>query len=370
MQNPTRPITSAGPATARSLLRPQGIFSTVGLVLPPVGEACWCGHGLPARKCSTSTVARWFALEGADKPYAIWRELTPAQYRAASGSGDWPEAVAAFDTYQDWLASPFAGDDAPDLRPSRGGVAKPQSPETKALIAEASRYLAECEGRKARHDDMSPDLAVPDFILTLLADPKRGTKWFRITENMARAIVRTRDAEQAAKAKAAERASSQPRLPEVIRWLGDEAARSDFASSLLHGLSRYGSLTQNQYDAVVRSLDRSPREPRQTSAATSPEPVAEDGWYKVGETIYKVQKAVHGSGHLYAKRLVVTGPGEATWEYEAGMVRRLSAADRLTPEAAAAFGALYGCCAVCGRTLTDEGSQARGIGPVCAGRLA
>jgi hypothetical protein len=79
---------------------------------------------------------------------------------------------------------------------------------------------------------------------------------------------------------------------------------------------------------------------------------------------------VHGSGHLYCKRLV---PGDgygskATFVYAPGMMPLLSAKTKMTLEEAKAFGALYGTCCVCGRTLTDEKSIAAGIGPVCAGK--
>lgn len=104
-----------------------------------------------------------------------------------------------------------------------------------------------------------------------------------------------------------------------------------------------------------------------------------DGMYRdAAGTIYKVQKAVHGSGMLYAKRLVVsdlTGDDEGaparrvTFEYEPGAIKRLRPSDRMTLEDAKAFGALYGTCCVCGRTLTDEKSIEAGIGPVCAGKV-
>jgi len=94
---------------------------------------------------------------------------------------------------------------------------------------------------------------------------------------------------------------------------------------------------------------------------------ATEGMYKAGETIYKVQKAVHGSGNLYAKQLVVEGTS-VRFEYAAGMVRKLTAADRLSLEEAKAFGQLYGTCCCCGRTLTDENSIAEGIGPICASK--
>lgn len=113
--------------------------------------------------------------------------------------------------------------------------------------------------------------------------------------------------------------------------------------------------------------------------------VTEDGMYKVGDTIYKVQKAVHGSGRLYAKRLVIEEPdcggcqnadycdppcpSTGTFVYEAGAMARISPDDRMTVEEAADFGRLYGFCVRCGATLTDEESIARGMGPICAGKI-
>lgn len=97
--------------------------------------------------------------------------------------------------------------------------------------------------------------------------------------------------------------------------------------------------------------------------------IDQDGMYRMDDTIYKVQKAVHGSGRLYAKRLVVDGFGKAHFEYAAGIVYRLRNEHRMTLEQAKEFGALYGTCCVCGRTLTREESIEAGIGPVCAGRL-
>lgn len=105
------------------------------------------------------------------------------------------------------------------------------------------------------------------------------------------------------------------------------------------------------------------------AASRRPKPVTEDGMYRMADgTIAKVQIAVNGSGNLYAKRLVV-GDREGRFEYEPGLIRKLSASDRMTADEAAEFGRLYGFCCVCGRTLTDETSIAAGIGPVCAGRM-
>lgn len=100
---------------------------------------------------------------------------------------------------------------------------------------------------------------------------------------------------------------------------------------------------------------------------------AAEGMYRKAGTIYKVQKAVHGSGQNYAKRLVETlvldrKTGKPKWkfEYAPGFVFELRSEHALTIEQAKEFGALYGTCCVCGRTLTKEESIEAGIGPICA----
>lgn len=127
-------------------------------------------------------------------------------------------------------------------------------------------------------------------------------------------------------------------------------------------------------------------------------PDAPEGIHKLGDTIYKVQIAVRGSGRPYAKRLDVTpqcpghldeGPSafdaplvycadanecpnrqaEAEFVYEAGAVRKLSEDTLLPLEEAQKFGRLYGVCCACGRVLTDENSIAAGIGPICADKF-
>jgi hypothetical protein len=95
--------------------------------------------------------------------------------------------------------------------------------------------------------------------------------------------------------------------------------------------------------------------------ATRRTPVTEDGIYLLDGQVFKVQRAVHGSGRLYAKTLV-----DGRWEYAPGAMRALAAQDKMTLEQAKQYGRLYGTCCVCGRTLTNEESISAGIGPVCA----
>jgi len=114
--------------------------------------------------------------------------------------------------------------------------------------------------------------------------------------------------------------------------------------------------------------------------------VSIEGMHRLDGQIYKVQVAVHGSGRPYAKRLVTEQVGTcggcekcdgedrcpvytSRFDYAAGVVRRLSLETRLSLEEAKEFGAVYGTCCVCSRTLTKESSIEAGIGPICAGKF-
>ncbi len=121
---------------------------------------------------------------------------------------------------------------------------------------------------------------------------------------------------------------------------------------------RQGLFGREQASALITDLLGAPR-PALPEAAEVPE-----GMHKVGPNIFKVQRSPQ-TGRLYAKRL--DGKGDQWgFVYAPGAVRSLSEATVMTLEQAKEFGALYGTCCRCGRTLTDEGSIEAGIGPVCA----
>lgn len=111
--------------------------------------------------------------------------------------------------------------------------------------------------------------------------------------------------------------------------------------------------------------------PRLTAAAPASTEDVPEGMHRFGGVFFKVQRAVHGSGNLYAKALVEDPNSSSGWsfEYAPGAIRNLSADTALPLEEAKKFGALYGTCCVCARTLTDENSIEAGIGPVCATRF-
>lgn len=159
------------------------------------------------------------------------------------------------------------------------------------------------------------------------------------------------------------------------------------------------SLTGQQASRMIDTLMALPR--KSAAVVREPRRDAPEGMHRLSDgKIYKVQRAVHGSGNLYAKRLDVTVlctghldesaypsafdaplvycadanecPNrwvEAEFVYARGAMRLLSESTRMTLDDAKAFGALYNTCCACGRTLTDETSVENGIGPICAKRF-
>jgi hypothetical protein len=96
-----------------------------------------------------------------------------------------------------------------------------------------------------------------------------------------------------------------------------------------------------------------------------------DGIYRKADgRIYKVQRAVHGSGRMTAKLLVIDEQTRTgSFEYQGLASRFVTSEERMSLQEAKQFGALYGFCVRCGATLTDEKSIEAGIGPICAGRF-
>lgn len=130
---------------------------------------------------------------------------------------------------------------------------------------------------------------------------------------------------------------------------GMDAAREYINSMDFDGLSAY---IGDMVDQPVR--DEVPKERRVQ---------VDEGMYLKDDKVYKVQRAVHGSGHLYAK--VLNGH---SFTYESGALSTLRPEHKMTLAQAKEYGALYGTCCVCGRTLTNEVSIRDGIGPICAGK--
>lgn len=149
-------------------------------------------------------------------------------------------------------------------------------------------------------------------------------------------------------------------------------------------------VTKREASAAIDFLFAAPRPERKTQPVD-----LEAGMYRTADgVIYKVYKAVHGSGMMCAKELVIertceghtstngpignveycdgtcgSGETEAHFEYRGLATRFVTADQRMTLEDAKKFGAIYGVCCQCGATLTAEASIEAGIGPICAGKI-
>lgn len=158
----------------------------------------------------------------------------------------------------------------------------------------------------------------------------------------------------------------------VLQFVKNYTGTFEFLNSLKAQLVTKGSLSPKQYAAAEKCKVREDEwQAKKAAAASKPKeqsapvtPVTE-GMYRKDGVIYKVQRAVHSSGNLYAKQLIQHGD-DWRFEYAPGVIKKLTAEDKMSLDEAKAWGALYGTCCVCGRTLTDEDSIQAGIGPVCA----
>ena len=202
--------------------------------------------------------------------------------------------------------------------------------------------------------------------LDIRASEKWGTKYMHLTERQVDALLsgKARDAErEAARVAALATAAFDP----LRVWLAKpETWRSSSFLASLASQARSRGLSPRQREAAQRIMDEQIARPEASTGVV--EPVTE-GMYRTPEdVIYKVVKAVHGSGRLYAQRLVIEGTS-GRFEYAGGAIRSLRAEWKMTLEQAKEFGSLYGFCVRCGATLTDDVSIKAGIGPICAGRF-
>lgn len=165
-----------------------------------------------------------------------------------------------------------------------------------------------------------------------------------------------------------ERLLACPELPKAKKAVRPATEKMvSYVTSLLseRECSETVDLNNLSFDDARRLIDMLKSAPRKTVKTIEVE-LVEAGMYLVDGTVYKVQRAMHGSGNLYAK---VLNTETGSFSYAPGAIRQIRAEHRMTLDMAKEFGALYGMCCRCGRTLTDETSIEAGIGPYCAGRL-
>jgi len=178
--------------------------------------------------------------------------------------------------------------------------------------------------------------------------------------------------------------------PSAFGWIVDHLDTSTFASSLMQSLRKWGSLTGNQLIAVEGSIARAAiaNAKAENAPTVSLDPV-EVAFGKAKAAGIARPKLRLGEFTFSPAPLTGKNPNaiyvkHANGEYLGKVVGgRLFTVAAVSPElerdivavaadplnAAIAYGKRYGKCSVCARTLTDEDSINRGIGPVCAERF-
>ncbi len=178
---------------------------------------------------------------------------------------------------------------------------------------------------------------------------------------------------------------NQLRYVEDLREQFDEA-RQDVCALLgvTYSPTKWGDLpaTREQASAAIergkaavtaeRDRRRQLRAQRQADREATLSGEDAEGMWIIGvigddaAEVWKVQRAHHGSGQLYAKLL----DSDGTFGFVRGALTRVMREGRkMTLDEAKAYGKLYGICCRCAATLTDENSIAAGIGPICAAKF-
>jgi hypothetical protein len=194
------------------------------------------------------------------------------------------------------------------------------------------------------------------LILDIRASERWGTKYMKLSERQVEAVLASRDRDNEARLN-----TELWQDDEYLRWEAEQHAPERPQPS-------------SPQDAGVEA------QPTPGSATRGDVP---DGWYVVDGEPWKVQWNRERT-RKYAKRLEQRPggggggldrdaghhPAAGEWVYVPGglgIVARKG--EPMTLEVAQQYGKLYGVCAICGRTLTDEKSIADGIGPVCIERV-
>lgn len=149
----------------------------------------------------------------------------------------------------------------------------------------------------------------------------------------------------------------------------EEYAKQDpkgFAAGVVISVARdlwyQGKFCKKMASTVIDHLQRCDRKTVEGEPTPWSTPIVAAGRYAItgndeSTDFYRVTKR----GRVL---LVVSDSEQTVSPSHASSVLRKIAEDPKT--ASLRYGREIGCCGVCGRTLTDETSRARGIGPVCA----
>lgn len=233
----------------------------------------------------------------------------------------------------------------------------------------------------------------------------RGTLSFK-TSPEARRKARIRGAEKAVERENAKTAWRHDHLAEIgwtqraAAWNSKRGGTFDFPQKLLEALDEYGTWTDGQLAAVQKLMAREQERRAENKAkrssaidatrveaafASAREHSARAGmqgifWTRpvklrareIDLTFQQGSEGSQWSGMIFVKagekKLGAIKAGVFTRRFECSDAEAAAVTEACSDphQAAVAFGKAWGVCTVCGRTLTDDQSIARGIGPICA----
>jgi hypothetical protein len=177
-------------------------------------------------------------------------------------------------------------------------------------------------------------------------------------------------------------AASTAKVVKGAEWLEANPARAaflnnvgEFQQSLLAGLMKYGSLTDNQIAAIDRGIER---DAKREAVATAPGGLdlsgVPSGLYATGDVELKIDNVDapgKWNGWVFVKdtddgRIGSQRPGQ---NYTGKLSEELAAIAADPKAAVIAYGRKTGTCGCCGRKLTNPVSIEAGIGPICASKF-
>jgi hypothetical protein len=146
----------------------------------------------------------------------------------------------------------------------------------------------------------------------------------------------------------------------------DPALRAELLAAVNNGVTRDGSpATKGSASDLINWLLAKDLVSGAPAAAPKSERNGEmvtvEGIYRFTDgSVYRVVESKRNPGRFVAKMVTAHG-----WEYAKGMIFKLTAEMRMTPEQIAEFGIRSGVCAQCSRNLEDPISKRIGLGTKC-----
>lgn len=173
-----------------------------------------------------------------------------------------------------------------------------------------------------------------------------------------------------------ERLLSCPEIPAMAAAANlATPAQVKFAASLAaeRGVpaDTFATLTRKEISKTIDMLKGMPRIAAPTTPAEAPE--VPEGRYAIEVDgvvkFYKVDRPTEGkwAGYVFVK--VQASDDTFPIRNREAKAAILATIAKDPKEAMLRYGREIGACGHCGRTLTDEASRARGIGPICAGKV-